>query len=620
MTRIALVTMPFASSATPSLGLTQLKHVLDRRFGDEVETTVCYVNHDAAAFIDDVPFYKYAVSNHGFRTGLGDWFFRAAAFPDAPDNAEEYLGLYHPGDGDVEGSIRHAVAEKRPQLDRFLSDVIEKHDLTASAIVGLSSTFSQTTASLALARKLKERKPGIIVVMGGAACTREPGLELLRNCDCLDYVFSGPALVSFPEFVRHCLAGDRSACDRIDGVFSRNNQSQWQLSGRDGAASPLSSLGAELDVNENLKLDYTPYLDALEAAFPDGEWEHRLLFETSRGCWWGEKVRCSFCGLNGPDICFRAMTPENALEQIRWMLSYAPRCDFFASVDNILSRDYLTGVFPHLRTPPGVRLQYELRADLTEEEIGVLCNAGVTAIQPGLEALSTATLKLMKKGTSAFSNVRFLKRCSKFPVFVGWNIVMGLPREDTRTYEKYLADMPKLTHLPPPMMAHPVEYVRHTDYFDNPEKYGLDLHPEPYYALTYPFGAQALADLAHRFMDANCDVPDLISWMNALCEGIRFWNTRWYNRDGGEQAQLRLIERDDEPVVYDSRTGQVVEHHLSRTAEALLHCLEEPRRVEELTVELPDRSDAEVAEAFAFLRAQDLLFEEGGRFMSLVIV
>ena len=613
--------MPFASPATPSIGLTQLKHVLDRRFGEDVDTAVCYVNHDAAAFIDDIPFYKYAVSNHGFRTGLGDWFFRTAAFPAAPDNTGEYLDLYHHGDGEIQRSIRRVVEEKRPRLDRFLDEAIDRYDLVCADIVGFSCTFSQTTASLALARKLKEKNPDITVVVGGAACAHEPGLELLRQSEHLDYVFSGPALVSFPRFVSHYLDDDLAACDGIDGVFSRGNQDEWHLSEAiDSLPSRLSPFGAELDINENLKLDYTPYLDALEEAFPNGEWEHRLLFETSRGCWWGEKVRCSFCGLNGPDMCFRAMTPENALDQIRWMLRYSDRCSFFASVDNILSHDYLTDVFPRVRVPPGVRLQYELRADLTEEEIDVLCNAGVTAIQPGLEALSTATLRLMNKGTSAFSNIRFLKRCSKFPIFVGWNIVIALPREDPGTYEKYLEDIPKITHLPPPFMAHPVEYVRFTDYFENPEQHGLDLEPEPYYFLTYPFDGEAIRRMAHRFTDANCDAENIGFWINTLGEKIHFWNTRWYNRDGKEQAQLRLIDPDGEPAVYDSRTGEAVEHSISETARRLLYVLEEPHRMEDLAAALPDRPEEETAEAFAFLRQRDLLFEEDARFMSLVIV
>jgi len=51
---------------------------------------------------------------------------------------------------------------------------------------------------------------------------------------------------------------------------------------------------------------YGSFLDALETNFPDGAVEPLLLFETSRGCWWGERSHCTFCGLNGLDLAYRA--------------------------------------------------------------------------------------------------------------------------------------------------------------------------------------------------------------------------------------------------------------------------------------------------------------------------
>ena len=41
-----------------------------------------------------------------------------------------------------------------------------------------------------------------------------------------------------------------------------------------------------------------------------------LLYEGSRGCWWGEKHHCTFCGLNAQSMKFRAKTPEQVLQEI----------------------------------------------------------------------------------------------------------------------------------------------------------------------------------------------------------------------------------------------------------------------------------------------------------------
>ena len=60
--------------------------------------------------------------------------------------------------------------------------------------------FIQKMASFALASKLTRRNPDVIVIMGGANREFPIGREIVRNIDTVDYVFSGPGLVGFPEF------------------------------------------------------------------------------------------------------------------------------------------------------------------------------------------------------------------------------------------------------------------------------------------------------------------------------------------------------------------------------------------------------------------------------------
>lgn len=39
--------------------------------------------------------------------------------------------------------------------------------------------------------------------------------------------------------------------------------------------------------------------------------EPQIPVETSRGCWWGEKHHCTFCGLNGLSMTSRNRSPES---------------------------------------------------------------------------------------------------------------------------------------------------------------------------------------------------------------------------------------------------------------------------------------------------------------------
>ena len=42
----------------------------------------------------------------------------------------------------------------------------------------------------------------------------------------------------------------------------------------------------------------------------DGFFGRTLFLEGSRGCWWGEKHACAFCGLNGRVNVYREKSPE----------------------------------------------------------------------------------------------------------------------------------------------------------------------------------------------------------------------------------------------------------------------------------------------------------------------
>ena len=57
-------------------------------------------------------------------------------------------------------------------------------------------------------------------------------------------------------------------------------------------------------------------------------------------------------------------------------------------------------------------------------------------LQPGIESLSTPILLLMRKGVTAFQNVRLLKWCAEYGIHVFWNVIYGfwgeLPEEYAR--------------------------------------------------------------------------------------------------------------------------------------------------------------------------------------------
>lgn len=621
MLKISFVNMPFAAVELPSIGLTQIKGVIDRKFGDKVTTSLHYLNQEFAKYLG-LDFYKSITGSlEHHNSGIGEWFFRQAAFPELADNTEEYFRRYYPHRNEVSQRLRDLLHEKRKGLDEFLDSLIEKHSLDRADIVGLTSMFSQNVSSFAMARKLKARNPNLITAMGGANCESPMAQEIVKQVKYIDYAFSGPALKSFPDFVQNCLDNDTEKSSSIKGILSKPKLDKSRTLPMLNESSHPQTMGEELDINVTVHLDYDEFLDVLELNFPKKQVDPILLFETSRGCWWGEKAHCTFCGLNGQTMNYRAMSRDNALEQFEAIFKYSSRCSRLSCVDNILPKSYLTDVLPFLNTPANMSIFYEVKADLSEEDVQVLANARVKTIQPGVESLATSTLKLMKKGTSVFQNLFLLKNCVMYDVEPEWNLLIGFPGEGADTYKKYVRDLHLLTHLPPPHGVFPVRFDRYSPYYVQAKQYELDLHPVDFYELTYPFDKESLANLAYYFMDHNLNAKYFLTmakWIGKIKEQYNPWWNRWHGKDELSPPALFFKPAGASRVVHDSRTGEVIEHRVSEAGLRVLDYLDKPRKLSDITAGLSQTPGFDSEVELASLQHRGLVFQEGERFVSLV--
>jgi len=615
MYRVALVNMPFAAADIPSIALAQLRSMVDRELPGEASCEVLHLNLEFVNYLGPQFYEIISGSVQANTSGLGDWFFSLTAFPEKPDNPEAYLVRHFSEHRAQLDAFRRQLTEKRRGAGTFLDSLIDLYRLDQYSLVGLTSMFSQNVANIALARKLKERNPGIVICMGGANCEAPMGQVLVRNVPWLDFVFSGPALRSFPALVRHLMRGEGAECHKIRGVLSRQKLGLQVLGGG-------KEIGEELDITVDVPLDYDDYFAALDQKVPRGaNLRPRLPFETSRGCWWGERSHCTFCGLNGATMKYRALPPESALGLLHGLFDrYASRVAIFESVDNILPREYLTDVLPRLETPEGVALFYEIKADLKEREMAALSRAKVTRIQPGIEALSTTTLKLMRKGTTSFQNLKFLKNCGRYEIKAFWNLLIGFPGEPEEVYRKYYDDLPLLTHLQPPSGVYPIRFDRYSPYHMQAREYGLKLKPGKFYEMIYPFPKEEFEDLAYFFADEDYKASYITStakWLAKLRERVAVWQVRWNRRDQRLKPELVVKRRHGSPVVYDSRSGAAVERELSPAGWRVLGLLNDQHRVPRLAEKLGLPAD-EVAAEVALLKQHGLLFEEDGYLLSLV--
>jgi ribosomal peptide maturation radical SAM protein 1 len=616
--------MPFGNIEKPSIGLTQLSARVRDVHGDKVTVDVNYLNHEFGKLLGPSAYKYIATHQSGLVSGFGEWFFRQVAFPDQADNQEAYLTRYASTFGsDVLQLFRTNVQPLRARLAEILDELIVRYRLDQADLVGFSSTFFQNVASMAMARRLRRVRPDQIIVMGGANCEGIMGAQLIGNATMIDYVFSGHSLVSFPEFVGKILAGDRAGCDAINGVFSRRNLLPASAAGDAADGKPpskrvatVADVGTELDINTEIPLDYDDYFASFDRLLPAGQVKPDILFETSRGCWWGERAHCTFCGLNGGSMAYRAMEPPRAVSLIEGLAArYAHRTGSFECVDNILPREYVDEVFGTLRLPEHVSMFYEVKADLTEYQIAQLAKGGVRRIQPGIEALATSTLKLMRKGTTAFNNIRFLMHCKTHDVSPFWNLLVGFPGETVDVYETYLEIIPDLHHLPPPSGAFPVRFDRFSPYFTSAKEYGLDLKPFDFYEFCYPFPEQSLKQMAYYFQDTNYQAKylnDLAGSLSSLRKAVGRWRAFWESGDAAQAPRLRLHAMPDGDVVEDTRSGQPKRIAITAEEHELLRETANPADEQQIRAKFGDTLDA--------VRRKRLVFSERGRVLSLVFL
>ena len=431
--KILLVNMPFGA-VRPAIGPSLLKAHLERT---GYKTRIVYFNVRFAQKLGHADF-TYIADRSPTQSLAGDWVFSRALFGPREQADQEYLaafrerfGMYGPCEEQVA-----ALHRARELAAGFIDECLAEIRWNDYEVVGFTSTFTQHVASLALARRVKERYPDRIVVFGGANCEGEMGLALHRMFPYVDYVCSGEADESFPRLIEALRDGGDPYT--IPGVISRRD-------GQTICATLTPDRVRDLDT-----LPYPNYEDYFEQLSGAASRAAGILMESSRGCWWGQKHHCTFCGLNGTAMTFRSKTAHRVLEEISEQ-TRRYQTNQIEMVDNILDMRYFQDLLPELkRRRLKLGLFYETKANLTKDQVCVLRDAGVTSIQPGIESFSTNILRIMRKGTTALQNIQLLKWCKELGMKVYWNLLYGFPGEDPADYQAMADTIDRISHLNPP--------------------------------------------------------------------------------------------------------------------------------------------------------------------------
>jgi ribosomal peptide maturation radical SAM protein 1 len=539
---VLLVSMPFGPLLSPSLGLSLLQPQVAAR------GLRCRVEYLTLPFAEEIGERLYSricgESRTMSRAFVGEWIFSHALFDWSRDHDERYLRevllappawlgrnpTKPPGKADLK-----AILAARDAASRFVDACANRIADLRPRIVGFTSVFQQHLASLALAKRLRARLPDVFIVMGGANCEATMGVETVKQFPFVDAIVSGEGDHVFAELASR-VAGGESLAD-LGGVVTRASIA---------AAPPTAPAVTNLDALPYP--EYRDFFDQFERSRFARRWQPSVFVETSRGCWWGERMHCTFCGLNGATMAYRSKSAPRALAELTRLAESHPGCDIQV-VDNILDLKYFRTLLPMLAERKlNVSLFYETKSNLKKDQVRLLRDAGVTIIQPGIESLSDNVLRQMKKGVSGLQNIQLLKWCKEFGVEPLWNVLVGFPGESPDDYRRMAELTSQLCHLPRPVCVTAIRLDRFSPNFNESDRLGFaNVRPLPFYEFLYDLPESARRNLAYYFAYEYKSPQNVASYAAPLIRRVHAWKTTW------RHSELVSIDIANRLLVFDTR-------------------------------------------------------------------
>jgi ribosomal peptide maturation radical SAM protein 1 len=605
--RVALVNMPFSFSKYPSIQLGTLSALLKSQ-GIPVD---CHHLNVRFAHKIGVPLYEMICEK---RALFGEWLFSYLLFRDNPNRAE-YPRVFKPvfeqiaqQSGQSIGYFEEMATRMAPQ---FLTSALTSIDWGQYKLVGFTSTFDQNVASLTMARLIKDLYPDVKIIFGGANYDGEMGMEYFRAFPFIDHVVIGEGEVTFPALVRAILEGKGDSVP--DGVAYRQGDQIRFV--------PNASLFT--DFTKTGPPDYDDYYHLLAELGDVAQGLDRiLLYEGSRGCWWGEKHHCTFCGLNAESMKFRAKSSDQVAREMTH-LSHRYDTARFRLVDNIIDMKYVDNLFGKFAAEHcDLDVFIETKSNLHKSQIRMLAVGGVKCMQPGLESLSLNQLRAMDKGVTPMQNIVCLKWSFYYRVTVSWNILLGFPGETNEDYLHQIGLIPSLVHLQPPEATGKFWLERFSPYYTRPYEYGVRITgPGMAYEYVYDGRQVDLRKIAYDFEYELENWPVDPHVYQELVSAIEGWQ--------------RLHALSDRPFLYYSKALNYVTVYDGRNPKSPTRqrydglaalvieiCNESPKSVEQIRAGVAGRVDAS-AEALTpvlhELTARRVFYEERGKYFTLAI-
>ncbi|HVS36420.1 MAG TPA: radical SAM protein [Gemmataceae bacterium] len=349
--------------------------------------------------------------------------------------------------------------------DRALAAALAARD---PWMVGFTCYLWNIERALWIARRLKQLRPGVRVVLGGPEITAD-NAWVLNAPDC-DFAVIGEGEQTFANLLL-ALLDDETPPVPIAGLYVAPRSSPRFRPGHAPAfRTPMPDLN-------HLP---SPYL----AGVLDAADERMMLLETTRGC----VFKCKFCYYPKSYDRQYYLSRENILAGLRHAVDHGAREVFLLDPTLNQRRDFAEFLRTLADGNPGRRFTYfgELRGEgIAEETARLLREANFTEVEVGLQSVEPETMTKMDRKNNLRAFERGVRAMLGQDIRVKVDLIVGLPGDTVESVRRGLhylhgngftdVQVFNLAVLPGTAFRHEAEQL------------GLKFQPRPpYYVLSTP--------------------------------------------------------------------------------------------------------------------------------------
>lgn len=608
---VILVSLPWTTLTEPSLGLGLLKAILGQH------GVPCRVMHLNLFILRHLHASTYFALSNVY--ALNDFLFSYVLAPEVTHKQHQLLRhkvreLLDRGRvvrfGGEDSFVEKLLRLRSETIPNFLRNAADEIASSDASLVGFTCMFDQTIASLALAKLIRERAPEKMLAVGGYA-VRPPAADMLiRSSPWIDAICIGEGEQTIVELAQASVR--RIPLSSVSGIVYRSPEGE----------SLRTAMPPMVDLARNPMPDFDDFFTDVRNLSEQDEVDIKAVYlplENSRGCWWGQKSHCTFCGIRDNDMAFRWRPAEAVLETMRG-LNERYGISAFRFSDYILPHDYYKTLLPKLiEMGAPYRLFGEIKANLSEERFRLLQEAGFEEVQPGIESFATTVLTKMAKGVSAIQNVHTLVMGRRGGVEIRYNFLYGFPDDELGEYERMVGLVRRLVHLDSPVSYVPVQITRYAPLQERPQDFGIDIAiPDPTFDLVFSerylqasgFDLGAYCYYFQRPFENSSKLARVYAELQDIVED-------WRLADKDQAYWLYAEKTDDGAVIHDRRgPGEELCYPIDDTLFTILSRCHQPTSKGSLLDLVPA---TDLATAIDELDARGLVVIEGDRILSLLM-